>query len=142
MPDPRSVLDFTHIDPQTVTFNIDNATITYDATQPNGSTAVGYAVMLSAGSTVALTNDGARVLGKLMLVEWDGRCTVQTGGFMKLAGGNAATLTVGEKVVGALGTGSVRGFIRAVATGTAAELGHAHGTIIDATDATNVVVRI
>jgi hypothetical protein len=141
MADPRLTLDYEHIDPQTVTFSIDNSTITFDATEPGGSASVGLAVKLSGNATVALTTDGSRVLGKLMLVEWDGKCTVMTGGFMYLPSGAGATLTVGEAVVGDL-DGTDAGYIRAVATATAAELGHAHGTIIDSSDADAVVIRL
>lgn len=144
MADPRIVLDYTHIDPQTVTFSIDNSTIVFDITQDGGSASVGLAVMLSGNATVALTSDGARVLGRLQLVEYDNKCTVQTGGYMKLPGGTGATLTAGEAVVGDLGGGggTSRGYIRNVATGTAAELGHSGGTIIDASTTTAVVVRL
>lgn len=141
MADPRLTLDYEQIDPQTVTFSIDNSTITYSSDQPGGSAAVGKAVRLSGNATVALTVDGSRVLGKLMLVEWDGKCTVMTGGYMKLPAGSGATLTVGEKIVGDL-DGATPGYIRAVATGTPAELGHADGTIIDNSDTAKVVVRL
>lgn len=142
MPDPRAILDFTHINPETVTFSIDNSTITYDAEERDGSASVGLAVMLSGNGTIALCSDGSRVLGRLQFVEYDGKATVQTGGYMKLPGGDGATLTAGEAVVGDLGAASARGYIRNVATGTAAELGHSHGCIIDASTATAVVVRL
>jgi hypothetical protein len=141
MADPRAVLDYTHIDPQTVTFAIDNSTITFDATQDGGSAAVGKAVKLSGNATVALTTDGSFVLGKLLLVEYDGKCTVQTGGFMKLPSGASASLTVGKAIVGDL-DGATAGFIREVATGTAAELGVQNGHIIDSSVTTAVVVRL
>jgi len=141
MADPRAILDYTHIDPQTVTFSIDNSTITYDAAEAGGSAQVGLAVKLSADATVALTTDGSQVLGKLLLVEYDGKCTVQTGGYMKLPSGSGASLTVGKAIVGDL-DGSDAGYIREVATGTAAELGVCTGAIIDSSDADNVVVRI
>ena len=142
MPDPRAVLDYTHIDPQTVTFSIDNSSIVYSSTVAGGSAAVGKAVRLTGNSTVGLTVDGSHVLGRLQQVEYDGKCTVQTGGFMKLPGGLAATLTAGSQVVGAAGTGGVPGYIRNAAAATLAEVAVARGNIIDASVATEVVVRI
>jgi hypothetical protein len=141
MADPRLTLDYEQIDPQFVTFSIDNSTITYSATTAGGSAAVGKAVKLSGNATIALTTDGSHVLGKLVLVEWDGKATVQTGGFVKLPSGASATLTVGKAIVGDL-DGSTAGYIREVATGTAAELGVQKGTIIDASDTAAVVVRL
>jgi hypothetical protein len=139
---PRAVVDFSGLDAHYTTLNGDGATIVYDPTQPGGHAAIGRAVSLSAGGTVQLTADADRVLGKLITVEADNRCVVQDDGYMQLPGGLAATLTLGLAIVGATGTAGARGFIRAVATAVAAELGKSQGEIIDATDATNVWVNL
>lgn len=130
------------IAPITESFDIDNSTIVYDATEVNGSAQVGLAVTFSGDDEVELVGDGEAVVGKLLKVESDNKCTVQVGGVMTLPGGDSATLTLGEKIVGDLGAASAEGYIRAVDTATAAELGHAKGEIQNAADTTAVVVKL
>lgn len=144
MADPRNAVDFQGIGILTATFIIDNSTITYDATKANGAatTMIGKAVTLSADGTVALAADGEFVLGKLMLVEADNKATVQVGGFCDLPGGNGASLTRGKAIVGALNASSAKGYIREVATGTAAELGRQRGCIITNGTTTAVMVQL
>lgn len=122
MPNPRRTLSFEGIDIDTASFFVDGVTITYSATATNGSAQVGLAVTFSADNTVALTQDGNAVVGKLLSVDADGVALVQVGGFMTLPGGNGATLTRGSAIVGALGAASARGYIRSAASATAAEL--------------------
>lgn len=141
MSDPRADVKYDAIKPTYETFKIDNSTITYDATKANGSAQVGLAVTLSAAETAALVGDGEGVLGKLINVEADNFCTVQTGGYMTLPAGTGASLTLMKKIVGDLLV-AAKGYIREVATGTAAELGLARGQIIDAGVTTAVVVRL
>lgn len=140
MADPRADVKYDEIAPVFMTFKIDDSTITYSATETNGSAAVGKAVALSAAETVELAGDGEEIVGKLISVEADNYCTVQVAGVMTLPGGSGATLTVGKKIVGDLGAASAEGYIREVATGTAAELGVARGMILDAGTTTAVVV--
>jgi hypothetical protein len=142
MANPRNIVRFHGIGREAQTFIIDASTITYDVNQPNGSAQVGKAVKLSGNATIALATDGSHVLGKLELVEADGKATVQTEGYMSLPGGDGATLTLGAKIVGDLGPSSAAGYIRAVATGTAAELGMARGMIIDPSVTTEVWVKL
>lgn len=142
MADPRATVDLVGIGYEAQSFLIDASTITYSATAVNGSAQVGKAVNLSADKTVQLVGDGELVLGKLIAVEPDGIAVVQTGGYMTLPGGDGATLTLGEKIVGDLGAANAEGYIRAVATGTAAELGHARGIIMDNDVTTAVVVKL
>ena len=85
-----------------------------------------------------MVGDGENVLGKLIKVEPDGFCVVQTGGHMTLPGGSGATLTAGLKIVGDLGSGSAEGYIQAVSTQDTVS----RGMIIDSTTATAVVVRM
>lgn len=142
MADPRNVVNFESIDANYATFNTDNSTIVYDVTQIDGAAVatIGMAVSLSAGSTVQLTADAQAVIGKLILVESDNKGTVQIEGFQRLPGGLSATLTLGSHVVGATGTAAARGYIRSASGSTAAEIILMQGRIIDATDATNVIV--
>jgi hypothetical protein len=141
MADPRNAVDFVGIGYEAQTFLIDNSTITYSATATNGSASVGLAVALSAAETVELVGDGEEVIGKLIKVESDNKAVVQTAGYMTLPGGTGASLTVGKKIVGDLLV-SAEGYIREVATGTAAELGVARGFIVDAGTTTAVVVKL
>ncbi len=124
------------------TYKIDDSTILYDATKVGGSAQVGLAVTFSAAETVALTADADEVIGKLILVEADDKCTVQTDGTMTLPGGDGATLTLGTKIVGDLGAASAKGYIRSAASGTAAELLVGRGRIENAGTATAVVVTL
>lgn len=140
MSNPRATQEFEGIGARQVTYAIDNSTITYSATTANGSAQVGLAVTLSTDQTVALTEDGEEVEGKLISVSADLMATVQVEGFMTLPGGASASLTVGKKIVGALGAASAKGYIREVNTATAAELGLQRGRIINNNTTTAVVV--
>jgi hypothetical protein len=145
MANPRNTVAYEDIKPNgasDVGYIVDASTITYSATALNGSAQVGLAVTFSGNNTIALTADGDFVLGKLMSVESDGKARVQELGHMTLPGGSGATLTRGKSIVGALGASSAKGYIREVATGTAAELGKARGFIHDAADTTAVGVAL
>lgn len=137
MADPRAAVSFEGIGYEAETFAHDN-TIVYDNQQEGGSEQVGLAVTLEAAAQVSLVGSGENVMGKLIKVEPDGFCVVQTGGHMTLPGGDSATLTVGLKIVGDLGVGAVEGYIQAVST----EDTVSRGMIIDASDPTAVVVRL
>lgn len=142
MADPRNTVSLVGIGYEAETFLIDNSTITYSATATGGSASVGLAVTFSAADTVKLAADGNAVVGKLIKVEADNKAVVQTGGYVTLPGGNGASLTRGKKIVGAVDGSSNPGYIREVATGTAAELGVARGFITNAGTTTAVVVRL
>lgn len=141
MSDPRDGVKFPGIDYRAETFEIDDSTITYDAAEENGSAEVDLAVTLSAADTVALVADGEGILGKLIQVTKDNKAVVQTRGYLTLPGGTSASLTLMKKVVGDL-SGSDKGYIREVATGTASELGVARGRIENAGTTTAVVVYL
>ena len=140
MANPRDTVSFVGISPTNVTFKIDNSTITYSATAKRGSSQIDLAVTMSADDTVALTADGDAVVGKLLFVSADNKCTVQIEGGMTLPGGASATLTRGSAIVGALGASSAKGYIRSAASGTAAELIKARGMIFNNADTANVAV--
>lgn len=141
-----SVLGFDEIGVVTATFAVKSGgSITYDRTYEGNSPEFGRACAMSAASEVNLAADAEAVVGKLLKVEKDPTytyvCTVQVAGFMTLPGGTGASLTRGKKIVGAL-LSSAKGYIREVATGTAAELGVARGFILDASDTAAVVVAL
>lgn len=142
MADPRLAVGYGGIGAQYASFKIDDSTITYSATSDGGSAVVGRAVNLSAADTIKLAADGEHVLGKLIKVEKDGIATVQIGGAMTLPGGAAASLTLGKKIVGAASAVPANGYIREVATGTAAELGRCRGLILDAGTTTAVEIYL
>lgn len=141
MSDPRTDANGGSYNPDNFrTYTYDNSSITYDITVEGGSSKVGLAVTLNSSGLLETAADGEMVLGKLIQVEPDGECLVQIGGHMTLPGGNGASLTPGKEIVGALNASSAEGYIREVATGTAAELGRSRGFIEDATTTTAVVV--
>ncbi len=144
MANPRAITDKEGIDVRRATYSIDNSTITYDKTKAFGSAQAGVnlAVTLSGNDIVALVADADAVLGILELVEPDGKCTVSVGGHLKFKKGNGATVTVGKHIVGALGAASAKGYIRDVATGTAAELGKQRGVIEDISGDPTIVVYL
>jgi len=142
---PRNIVGYEETGlPDLQTFKIDNSTITYDATKANGAatTMIGMAVTLSADNTVALAADGEFVLGKLVSVEGDNKCSVKVHGHVTLPAGNGASVTRRKRIVGALDASSNKGYIREVATGTAAELGRARGFIINNGDTTAVGIQL
>lgn len=142
IPDPRNVISLESIDANYVTLIPDGTTIVFDITQLDGAAVatIGQAVSLSGNSTVQLASDAQGVIGRLVSVEADLKCTVQFEGFMRLPGGSSATLTLGSRIVGALGAASAKGFIRSASGSAAAEIILMAGRIIDATDTTNVQV--
>lgn len=146
MADPRITPGYNGARRDGMPFIIDDSTITFDATKAGGSAQVGLAVTLSANGTIALAVDASPILGKLESVEWDKRATVieGPGAYVTLPGGNAATLTPGTKIVGALGAASAKGYIRSASASeaTAVEAQLARHTIIDSGTTTAVVVRL
>lgn len=142
MANPRNIVRFEGINGEYATYMIDGDTILFDEKEQGGSAVTGRAVTLVGHATVALAGDGQPVLGRLTLVEQDGKCNVQTGGYMLLPGGTGATLTAGARCVGDLGgpDGDEPGFIRAAAS--AAEAGATDARIVDASNTAAVAVRI
>ena len=142
MADPRKRQVFDGLFARYATYAIDNSTITYSATVAGGSSQVGLAVTLSADGTVQLIGDGEALEGKLIEVYADNFAKVQVGGYATLPGGSGAALTRGKTVVGDLGASSAEGYIREVATATAAELGVARGRLVEVGTTTAVVVDL
>ena len=123
------------------TYKIDASDITYDATLKGGSASIGLAVMLSTHDTVRLAGDADAILGQLISVEPDGRCSVQVGGVVELPGGTGAALTPGSRIVGDLLV-AARGYIRDVAPATLAEVAVAAHVINNASTTTAVEVLL
>lgn len=140
MADPRAVAELEGIRTWRFTRPYDNSTITYDVTKANGSSQVGLAVTINSSEQAKLTEDGEWVAGKLIKVEADGMCVIERG-FVTLPSGASASLTNGKAIVGDLDT-AAKGYIREVATATAAELGVMDGRIIDPTDTAAVLVYL
>jgi hypothetical protein len=137
MADPRE--DVRHVGIGYVAFPYTHDdTIVFDIEEENGSAQVGLAVTLESDAVVSLAGDGEEVEGKLVKVEPGGLAVVQVGGVMELPAGNAATVTVGTKIVGALGAASAEGYIKSASTQHTVS----RGTIIDNDDLENVVVRL
>lgn len=147
--DVRAVLAFDEHDANCITLK-HGSTITYAATSSGGSASVGLAVTMAGGTdqTVDLAADAEHVYGKLIKVESDGYCTVQRRGVVTLPAGSGASVTVGKRVVGALGASSAKGYIRELAaatSGSAAEINaavEARGKILDNDTTTAVVVDL
>ena len=130
MANPRNKVEYDDKHAAFDTFKHDGTIIFDDTAAQGNSDQVGLAVTFAtADDTVSLAGNGEAVAGKLVLVKSDGKCTVQIGGYMYLPRATGATLTRGKKIVGGLGPASAEGYIREVATGTAAELGVARGWI-------------
>jgi hypothetical protein len=145
----RQDVDFEGVEPLDLSFKIDGVTITYDATKDRGSAAVDLACKLSAARTVALVVDGDPIIGQVIKVEPDGFATVRVEGGVTLPGGNAAALTAGKRIVGAVGPAAEKGRIRnaadvggAYAQAAATDQQNGRGTIIDASVATAVQVLL
>ena len=99
----------------TTTFRGDGDTIKYDITKPNRSDAVGKAFKLNANGIGELVEDGDDIEGKVIAVDDDNRFTgVYLCGGVTLPLGAGATVARGDKLVGALGTGSVKGHVKTV----------------------------
>jgi len=124
------------------TFIVDGSTLVFDRTVPRGTAAAGRAVGIKSttDNVVELVADGQAILGRIERIEPDGKCVVQVGGYMKLPGGLAAALTRGGKLVGATGTAGARGYVRAAAPATLADVAAARGQVVEVVDPTNVGV--
>jgi hypothetical protein len=138
---PRAVVDTEGIGSRRIT-QIADGSIVFNAALANGSAQAGLAVQQTGNNTVGLTLDATEVIGRLERVHPDGMCVVQVEGGCMLPGGNAATLTAGSQIVGALlpaGQGGGGGGIRAAVV---AESHNARGRIVNAAVTTAVQVML
>lgn len=99
----------------TSSFIADGDTITYDKNAQHRSTAVGRAFTLNADGKAALVADGDEIIGKVIAVDSD---NVMTGAYLcgglRLPIGSGATVARGNKLVGALGPRSAKGYVKTV----------------------------
>lgn len=99
----------------TTTFQGDGSTIKYDITKPNRSDAVGKAFKLNDDGQGELVEDGDEIDGKVISVDDDHKFTgAYLFGGLRLPLGENATVTRGDKVVGALGANKAKGHVKAV----------------------------
>ena len=97
----------------TTTFQGDGDTIKYDITKPNRSDAVGKAFKINANGQGELVEDGDEIEGKVIAVDDDNKFTgAYMFGGLRLPLGTGATVARGDKLVGALGTGSAKGHVK------------------------------
>ena len=95
------------------TFQGDGNTIKYDPTKPGRSDAVGKAYKLN-GDTAELVADGQEIDGIVVSVDDDNKFTgaYMFGGLLLPIGLNQ-TVAKGDKLVGALGPNSAKGYVKA-----------------------------
>ncbi|MEJ7763497.1 MAG: hypothetical protein WKF80_11960 [Thermomicrobiales bacterium] len=116
--DPRKTVQYDGIHFRTSEGHVD-ASIVYSKTVAGGSVSVGKAVRLTGNRIFGLATTGTEVAGRLVLVESDGVCTVQVGGFMELPA--AAAIPFGSRVVGGVVAGNIRALAAPSATYVASE---------------------
>ena len=106
----------------TTTLKGDGVTIKYDVTKPNRSDAVGKAYRMNADGKAELVGDGEEFDGKVTHV--DDKYNI-TGAYMfgglRLPLGESATVAKGDKLVGALGPNSAKGYVKAASSAAALE---------------------
>ena len=99
----------------TTTFQGDGVTIKYDITKPGRSDAVGKAYKFNADGKGELVGDGEAFDGKVIEVESDHKFTAAyMFGGLRFPIGESATVVRGEKLVGALGPSSAKGYVKGV----------------------------
>ena len=99
----------------TTTFQGDGTTIKYDITKPNRSDAVGKAFKINDDGKGELVGDGDEIDGKVIAVDDDHKFTAAyMFGGLRLPLGENATVTRGDKVVGALGASNAKGHVKAL----------------------------
>ena len=99
----------------TTTFQGDGTTIKYDITKPNRSEAVGKAFKINDDGKGELVDDGDEIDGKVIAVDDDHKFTAAyMFGGLRLPLGENATVTRGDKVVGALGASKAKGHVKAL----------------------------
>ena len=90
-------------------------TIKYDVTKPNRSDAVGKAYRMNADGKAELVGDGDAFDGKVTHVDFENNITAAyLFAGLRLPIGDGETVSKGDKLVGALGPGSAKGYVKAV----------------------------
>ena len=106
----------------TTTLQGDGVTIKYDVTKPNRSDAVGKAYRMNADGKAELVGDGEEFDGKVTHVDDKHNITgAYMFGGLRLPLGESATVAKGDKLVGALGPNSAKGYVKAASSAAALE---------------------
>ena len=106
----------------TTTLQGDGDTIRYDITKPGRSDAVGKAFKINADGKGELVSDGDAIDGKVLEVDDDHKFTAAyMFGGLRFPLGDSATVERGDKIVGALGANSAKGYVKAVTDASALE---------------------
>lgn len=99
----------------TSSFRADGDTIAYDKSAENRSTAVGKAFTINTEGKAVLVSDGDEIIGKVLAVDDD---NVMTGAYicagLRLPLGDGQKVVRGDRLVGALGANSAKGYVKAV----------------------------
>ena len=105
----------------TTTLKGDGTTIKYDITKPNRSDAVGKAYKYNKTTGKAeLVADGDEIDGKVLHVDdKDNITAAYMFGGLRLPIGDGETVTKGDKLVGALGASSAKGYAKTATAATA-----------------------
>ena len=99
----------------TTTLKGDGVTINYDAAKPNRSTAVGLAYKINSDGKAELVAAGDEIHGKVVSVDSDNNITgAYMFGGLRLPIGSNKTVKKGDKLVGALGKSSAKGYVAGV----------------------------
>ena len=107
----------------TTTLKGDGTTIKYDITKPNRSDAVGKAYRMNADGKAELVADGEEFDGKVTHVDDKHNITgAYMFGGLRLPLGESATVAKGDRLVGALGPGGAKGYVKAAMTATALDV--------------------
>ena len=105
---------------ESTTFQGDGVTILYNATAKNRSVAVGKAYRINAEGKGELVGDGEEIDGIVLQVASDNKFVgAYLFGGKNFLIGNGATVAKGDKIVGALGPSSAKGYVKGVAAVTA-----------------------
>ena len=99
----------------TTTLQGDGVTIKYDTSKPNRSDAVGKAYRMNADGKAELVADGEEFDGKVTHVDDKHNITAAyMFGGLRLPLGESATVAKGDRLVGALGPDSAKGYVKTV----------------------------
>ena len=106
----------------TTTLKGDGVTIKYDVTKPNRSDAVGKAYRMNADGKAELVGDGEEFDGKVTHVDDNHNITAAyLFAGLRLPLGDGETVSKGDKLVGALGPDSAKGYVKAASSAAALE---------------------
>lgn len=98
---------------ETITLQGDGETIKYDITKPNRSDAVGKAYKRNTDGTYSLVGDDEKIDGIVLEVESDHKFTgAYLFGGLFFPIGDGETVARDQGIIGALGTGGAKGYVK------------------------------